>query len=81
MKAYINVLSEIYNSLSPRTRLKLKLVVILSLFWAIIDVLVVSFFVQFLPLLSGFTNGCKPIYVRRFTASVSLLGFVLLFHF
>ena len=80
MKAYINVLSEIYNSLSPRTRLKLKLVVILSLFWAIIDVLVVSFFVQFLPLLSGFTNSDVNQYMLEgLPLKVSLLGFVLLF--
>ena len=80
MKAYINVLSEIYNSLSPRARLKLKLVVILSLFWAIIDVLVVSFFVQFLPILSGFTNSDVNQYMLEgLPLKVSLLGFVLLF--
>ena len=56
MISYIPIIVEIYNAISKRSRLQLNIVIFLSLIWALIDVFVVYYVVDFVPIISGLSR-------------------------
>lgn len=78
MTSYIPIIIEIYNSLSNRSRIRLNIVILLSLVWAVIDVLVVYYVVEFIPLISSLSQPQSGTTHLAIVSKSFLLGLLVL---